>query len=85
MRFRDHFGTGGLIGVACTACCVAPLVASLGLLGGLAVAVGIVAGIAAAVAAVLGGISINAARRRLSATCVPADVPILVDPPRRRT
>ena len=57
MRLRDHLGTGSFIGVACMACCVPPLIASLGLVGGLAVTAGLTAGIAVAVAVLLTGLA----------------------------
>ena len=86
MKWREHLGTGGLIGAACAACCVPPLIASFGLIGGLAVTAGLVGGIAVAVAVLLGGVGFVLARRRRAATsCVSADGPVLVDPPTRRS
>ena len=85
MTWRDHLGTGGLVGATCTACCVPPLIASLGLVGGLAIAAGLVTGIAVAGTELLAGVAIvTARRRRTTTTCDPTDGPVLVTPPPRR-
>ncbi len=86
MKWREHLGTGGLIGAACAACCVPPLIASFGLVGGLALTVGLVGGIAVAIAVLLGGVGLIVARRRRATNvCAPNPGPTFVDSPSRRS
>lgn len=85
MTWRDNLGTGGLIGAACAACCIPPLIASLGIVGALALTAGIIGGIAVATAVLFSGIGVLVARRHRTANaCPPVQPPTFIDPPKRR-
>lgn len=82
MSWRSHLSTGGFVGAACAACCVPPLIASLGLVGGLAATAGLVGGIALAVAVLIGGIATVTARRRSRrGGCDESPTTVMVDAP----
>lgn len=68
MTWRQPLRAGGLIGAACAACCVPPLVASVGVVAGLAAAAGLIGGIAAVVV-LLAGVGVVVRRRQPSETC----------------
>lgn len=64
MNPRNAFAKGGLVGVACVACCAPPLILGLGLTAGLAAMAAVFLGLAVGVAVLLIGGGTLFARRR---------------------